>query len=50
MSEPVIEMTPDFEELSEKEQELLDQALKNLMGFIEKETSLGLWEEEAQED
>lgn len=34
-----------LEELSEEEKELLHQALKNLMNFIEDETSLDLWEE-----
>ena len=32
------------EKLSPEDQELLDQALKNLVGFIEEETNLGMWE------
>jgi hypothetical protein len=32
------------EKLSEEDQELLDQALANLLGFIEKETTIGYWE------
>lgn len=50
MTSEQLDIDERFEELSEEEKELLDQALKNLMGFIEEETSLGLWEEEAQED
>ena len=42
------EMTSEPEEkvekLSPEDQELLDQALKNLVGFIEEETNLGMWE------
>jgi len=43
MSEP-LDIDERFEELSEEEQELLNQALKNLMGFIEQETNLNFWE------
>jgi predicted transcriptional regulator len=38
------------EKLSEEDQELLDQALANLMGFIEQETTLGFWETEEEVD
>jgi|TARA_R100000482_G_C5002715_1_gene92224 hypothetical protein len=38
------------EKLSEEDQELLDQALANLMGFIEQETTIGYWEETDQTD
>jgi|TARA_R100000084_G_C4597000_1_gene121279 predicted transcriptional regulator len=37
------------EKLSEEDQQLLDQALANLMGFIEEETTIGYWVEEDQE-
>mgnify|MGYP003113784566 FL=1 len=37
------------EKLSEEDQQLLDQALANLMGFIEQETTIGFWVEEDQE-
>ena len=37
------------EQLSEEDQKLLDQALANLMGFIEQETTIGYWVEEDQE-
>jgi len=37
------------EKLSEEDQELLDQALANLMGFIEEETTIGYWVEEDQD-
>ena len=37
------------EKLSEEDQQLLDQALANLMGFIEEETTIGFWVEEDQE-
>ena len=36
------------EKLSEEDQELLDQALANLVGFIEQETTLGFWETEEE--
>ena len=32
------------EELSEEEKQLLDQALANLMQFVEEETSIKMWE------
>ena len=38
------------EKLSEEDQELLDQALANLIGFIEQETTLGFWETEEEVD
>ena len=38
------------EKLSEEDQELLDQALANLVGFIEQETTLGFWETEEEEE
>lgn len=42
---------PDPEEkLTEEEQELLDQALKNLIGFIEEETTHYLIEEVDEDD
>ena len=34
------------EKLSEEDQKLLDEALANLMGFIEQETTIGYWVEE----
>ena len=37
------------EKLSEEDQQLLDQALANPMGFIEEETTIGYWVEEDQE-
>ncbi len=37
------------EKLSDEDQELLDQALANLMGFIEEETTIGYWVEEDQD-
>ena len=37
------------EKLSEEDQKLLDQALANLMGFIEQETTIGYWVEEDQD-
>ena len=37
------------EKLSEEDQKLLDEALANLMGFIEEETTIGYWVEEDQE-
>ena len=37
------------EKLSEEDQQLLDQALANLMGIIEEETTIGYWVEEDQE-
>ncbi len=37
------------EKLSEEDQKLLDEALANLMGFIEQETTIGYWVEEDQE-
>ena len=37
------------EKLSDEDQQLLDQALANLMGFIEEETTIGFWVEEDQE-
>ena len=40
------ELDDKAEKLSEEDQELLDQALANLMGFIEDETFIGYWEEE----
>jgi hypothetical protein len=39
----------EVEKLSEEDQKLLDQALANLMGFIEEETTIGYWIEEDQE-
>jgi hypothetical protein len=42
------EKTPDDLDLDltpEEEQELLDQALANLMQFVKDETTLSLWEE-----
>jgi len=39
----------EVEKLSEEDQKLLDQALANLMGFIEEETTIGYWVEEDQE-
>jgi hypothetical protein len=42
------EKTPDDLDLDltpEEEEEFLNQALKNLMEFIEDETNLGLWQE-----
>ena len=36
------------EKLSEEDQKLLDEALANLMGFIEQETTIGYWVEEDQ--
>lgn len=38
------------EKLTEEEQELLDQALKNLIGFIEEETTHYLIEEVEDDD
>lgn len=38
------------EKLTEEEQELLDQALKNLIGFIEEETTHYLIEEVEEDD
>ena len=35
--------------LSEEDQKLLDEALANLMGFIEQETTIGYWVEEDQD-
>ena len=37
------------EKLSEEDQKLLDEALANLMGFIEQETTIGYWVEENQD-
>lgn len=37
------------EKLSEEDQKLLDEALANLMGFIEQETTIGYWVEEDQD-
>ena len=37
------------EKLCEDDQQLLDQSLANLMGFIEEETTIGYWVEEDQE-
>ena len=37
------------EKLSEEDQKLLDEALANLMGFIEQETTIGNWVEEDQD-
>ena len=37
------------EKLSEEDQKLLDEALSNLMGFIEQETTIGYWVEEDQD-
>ena len=37
------------EKLSEEDQKLLDEALANLMGFIEQETTVGYWVEEDQD-
>ena len=45
--------TPNLEpeeKLTEEEQELLDQALKNLIGFIEEETTHYLIEEVEDDD
>lgn len=39
----------EVEKLSEEDQKLLSQALANLMGFIEEETTIGYWVEEDQE-
>ncbi len=40
------EKTPDdFDLTPEEEQELLDQALANLMQFVKDETTLNLWDE-----
>lgn len=38
------------EKLSEEDQKLLDEALANLMGFIEQETTIGYWVEEEDQD
>ena len=37
------------EKLSEEDQKLLDEALANLVGFIEQETTIGYWVEEDQD-
>tara|TARA_R100000322_G_C5310693_1_gene157697 strand:- start:9 stop:323 length:315 start_codon:yes stop_codon:yes gene_type:complete len=37
------------EKLSEEDQKLLDEALANLMGFIEQETTIEYWVEEDQD-
>ena len=37
------------EKLSEEDHKLLDEALANLMGFIEQETTIGYWVEEDQD-
>ena len=37
------------EKLSEEDQKLLDEALANLMGFIEQETTIGYWVEKDQD-
>ena len=37
------------EKLSEEDQKLLDEALANLIGFIEQETTIGYWVEENQD-
>ena len=38
-----------IEKLSEEDQKLLDEALANLIGFIEQETNVGYWVEENQD-
>ena len=38
------------EKLSEEDQKLLDEALANLVGFIEQETTIGYWVEEEDQD
>ena len=52
MSEDELQNQADqeVEKLSEEDQKLLDQALANLMGFIEQETTLGYWVEESEDD
>jgi len=50
--DPADKIDPEVDELveklSEEDQELLDQALANLVGFIEQETTLGFWETEEE--